>query len=900
VSWFARLRNVFRSNAVSDEIDRELAFHLAERIDDLVASGMQPEAARREARRRFGGYALQKENTRDRDLLVWLETLVADFRYGLRGLRRSPVFFVTAVLTLGVGIGANTAVFTLLHGLLLRSLPVPDPQELARIDLVRSSDSRTIPAIRYQILRELQERQRSFVELSAWRDWSVTITEADGTLRRHTAGFVSGNSFEVLGLRARLGRLIGPTDDVSGGPADGWPAVLSDSYWRDRFGSDPGVIGSTIEISGSVVTVVGVAPPAFHGVWSGYKPELYLPLRCLSVVIGRDVFDSATSSMPVAAIGRLKPGVSLGAANAELAVHQDWLLRDFRAAGSTEREPAKLIVESARSGLPTVFGRAYSAPLYLMQGLVAIVLLLCCVNVSGLMLSKLHQRRHEFAVRTAVGAARTRLVRQYLTESFVIALAGAALGAVLAWYGSTLLLQFFRDPNMGIWMSVQPDQTVFLVTAALAVSTTLFFGILPALKAGRANPATLLKSRTAAERQLAGRSFVAIQVALSLVLVVLAALLSQSLVQLRGERTGFEVDRVTIQTPPFHVLPQKGEAKLDLYQRMVDRIAQSPDIRSAAVTWYTPMTGLQSTASFHALADGPAPAEEVTLAFNSVGPGYFRTMATAILAGREFEPRERQRDVCVLNQAAANVLFPRQAAIGRYVRTLTDLTTPRGATLKVSPAPTTCRVVGVAEDAKFASLRDPPPKTVYFPVSADLADGNLVFLMNAATKAAAMAAYRDALQVLAPTIPLVLFATLREQMDASLGSQRAITLLSTFFGGVALFLSAIGLYGMLSSSVTQRTGEIGIRVALGASRAIILRMIFADALRLAAIGVLVGTLGLFFAVRSIAPMLYGVSSFDPMTLAVTGVLLTLVVLIASFRPARRAASVDPMRAMRAD
>ncbi|MPY88948.1 MAG: FtsX-like permease family protein [Luteitalea sp.] len=908
MSWFARLRNVFRADKVSDEIDREMAFHLAERADDLVDAGVPPDEARREARRRFGSYVLQKENTRDRDILVWLETLFVDFRYGLRGLRRNPVFGLTTVLTLAIGIGANTAVFTLLYGLLLRSLPVAAPQELARIGLVNITDpyAGSASLIPYRMLQQLRQQQRSFVDISAWSTpGNVHVEDQDGTLRKHVTGLVSGNSFALLGLRPRLGRLITPSDDVPGGPAVGWPVVLSDSFWRDRFGGDPGIIGAPLKVSGTVVTIVGVTPASFHGVWPGVEPKLYLPMQFLTVLFADlDDLNSPRSSVWCAAIGRLKPGVSFAEANAEVVTSQPRLLRDFSPPDFTRDHPlfreAKLTVESARTGLPTFFGRAYSAPLSLMQGLVALVLLLCCVNVSGLMMSKLHERQHELAVRTAMGAARVRLIRQCLTESFVMALAGAALGAAAAWYGSGLLLQFFRDPMMGTWMSVQPDHAVFLVTAALAVCTTLFFGILPAWRASRGNPAALLKSRTAAERQMAGRGFVAVQVALSLVLVALATLLSQSLIRLRGEDTGFDVHHVTIQTPSFHLLPLKGAAKLDLYQRMVDRIARSPRIRSAAVTWYTPLTGFQSTGRFEALGDEPASPDEATLAYNMVGPGYFRTMATAILAGREFEAHERRRDVCVLNEAAANFLFRGQAALGRYVRSGGRVGLERNRDARSFAAPITCRVVGIAEDAKFASPHEPPPRTIYFPLAADLDDGNLVFLMNAPTKADAVAAYTDALQEIVPTIPLSLFVTLQEQMDASLGSQRAITLVSTCFAAVALLLSAIGLYGMLSSSVTQRTGEIGVRAALGASRGTIVRMILSDALRLVGIGALLGMVALFFAVHAIEHMLYGVSEFDLTTLVATGALLTVVVITASFWPARRAASIDPMRAMRAD
>jgi predicted permease len=500
-------------------------------------------------------------------------------------------------------------------------------------------------------------------------------------------------------------------------------------------------------------------------------------------------------------------------------------------------------------------------------------------------------------VRSAIGAGRTRLMRQYLTESFVIALAGASLGAAAAWYGSPWLGQFFRDPMMFDALDLRPDRTVFFVTAGLAVLTTLFVGILPAWKAGRSSPGSLLKSRGAAQRQIAGRALVALQVALSLVLVVLATLLSTSLLRLTGEPTGFSLDRVTIQTPPLHLRQERREAKLDLYQRMVERINRAPGMTSAAVTWYTPMTGDQATARFQ--ADGAS--DDVTLAFNSVGAGYFRTMQTAILSGREFEPRERARDVCVVNESAAARLFPNQPAIGRYVRSREELgAAVRSGIRPQASSPTTCRIVGVAADAKFASARESPPRTIYFPITADIVDTNLVFLLNAPTKATAVKGYHEALREILPTTPLVLFATMREQLNAMLGSQRAITMLSMLFAVVALLLSAIGLYGMLSANVSQRTGEIGIRMALGASRGTILKTVFSDAFRLVAIGAALGSSGLFFTTRAIENMLYGVSAFDPTTIAIACALLALVVIVASMTPAQRAASVDPMQAMRTE
>ncbi|MGA8595998.1 MAG: ABC transporter permease [Bryobacteraceae bacterium] len=895
--FWQRIRH-FRSDA---DLEDELRVHLEMQAEDHAEAGMPLTEARRRARLQLGREKTIVEKIRDQEFITMIESWYRDFSLGFRNLRKNPVFCLTAILTLAFGIGANTAIFALLYGLLLRSLPVKDPQQLAHIGIIsgasKFNDAESMP---YRMLEQLRREQHSFNELSAWLWTEVTMQDSDGTRRVYRGGLVGGNAFPLLGMKPYLGRLISPGDDVRGGPAEGWPVVLSYGFWNDRFGRDPRIIGKVINVSNIPVTVIGIVPPDFRGVWQGDAVKLYLPLQFANALEGKDVVNTPDSLFTCSAIGRLKPAVTIHEARAEIAVYQRELLHRFIPPQYRHRpyfEKASLRVESARTGLPTYFGHVYSEPLSLMQELVAIVLLLCCVNVGGLMMSKVHERQREFAVRTAIGAARWRLIRQYLMESFVIALAGAALGAVAAWYGSPALLHFFRDPMMGEPLSVQPDSMVFWVTALCAVGTTLLFGALPAWKAGRSDPGALLKSRTAAggRRQIAGRAFVPIQVALSLVLVMLATLLSQSLIRLQTERTGFDLDHVTIQTARFNLLPQKGDAKLDLYQRMVDRMEQMSGIRSAAVTWYTPMTGFQSTARFEALTSGPNPPEDSHMAYNAVGPGYFRTMDTRILDGREFEKNERHFNVCVLNQSAANYLFPRQRAIGRYVRgdDLKDL--------NVS-APVSCRVIGIAEDAKFASLREPPPRTIYFPVPASALEKifNLVFLINSSTKAEAIAGYRKALSEIAPSVPIVIFVTLKEQMDAALGSQRLITMLSNFFAGLALFLSALGLYGLLASSVAQRTGEIGIRIALGAQRRNVLRMILSEAFGLLGVGLLLGAAVLFFAIRFVQNMLFGVSAFDPITLAATLALLITVTLLASLPPALRAASVDPVQALRAE
>jgi predicted permease len=805
------------------------------------------------------------------------------------------------VLTLALGIGANTAIFTLLYGLVLRSLPTPDAFHLVKIGIPSAAEpdsEENNSFMPYRMLQGLREQQSSFRDLSTWYGDDVLIKDKDGAVQGYMAVMVSGNAFELLGVQPYRGRLIAPYDDVRGGPGGGWPVVLSYGFWSDFYGRAADIVGKQIKVSDVSVTVVGITSPDFHGVWPGIEPKMYLPFQFASVLAKKDVMNDPDSAFGSSVIGRLKPGVSLAQANAEVAHLQKSLFERFIPAKFQHDpyvEKAYLKVSSARSGLPTYVSRTYAKPLYLMQGLVGAVLLLCCVNIGGLMLSRVAARQREFAVRTAVGASSIRLVRQYLTESFVIAVAGSGLGAIAAWYGSNFLLHFFRDPMMFESMSVHPDKAIFWMTALFAVMTTLISGTVPAWRAAHTDPGLLLKARNTlgGRRQIAGRMFVPIQVAMSLVLVVLAVLLSQSVIKLRSENTGFDLDHVTIQTSPLYILNQKGDAKLNLYQRIVDRLMEMPAVDAAAATSQTPMTGEKIVGDFQAVADGPNPPEDTKLAYNDVGPGYFQAMKTRIVAGREFEKNERQLNVCILNQSAAAFFFPHEQALGRYMRSKDA---------KEFPDPVACRVIGLAEDAKFSDIREGPPRTIYLPLSTPRIDnlGNLVFLIHSRTKAQAIAAFRNTIAEVAPTVPLVIFVTLREQMDAALGSQELITLLANFFGVLALLLSALGLYGLLSAGLAQRTSELGVRMALGATRGMVLRMVLREAFGLLALGLLLGAIVLLLTTRFISAMLYGVSAYDPSMLAGVAGTLVIVTILAAMVPALRAATTDPIEALRAE
>jgi len=897
MNWF---KQFFSRRRLYRDLDEEIASHLEQRTDELVAAGMSRKEASVAAKREFGNVTLIRETVRETWGWRRLEDLLGDLHFGLRILRKSPILTLVAILTLALGIGANTAIFTLLYGLVLRSLPAHNAGQLVNVGIASTANPDDMGGsyIPYRMMDALSKERSSFEELSAWSGEEVLIRDREGAMQGYLAELVSGNAFSVLGLQPYRGRLITPYDDVRGGPDGGWPVVLSYGFWKDFYGGDEDVIGKQITLSDIPVTVVGIVPPDFQGVWPGENSKMYLPLQFASAMEKKDVLEGPDAFFGVATIGRLKPGVAITQAKSEMTLAQENLFQRFipeRFRHDPFFDQAYLTVSSARTGLPNYLTHTYRKPLYLMQGLVVIVLLVCCINIGGLMTARVAARQQEFAVRTALGASSQRLVGQSLTESFVIALAGSALGAAGAWYGSGVLLRFFRDPMMGEPISVHPDKTVFWITAVFAVLVALLCGTLPAWRATRTDPGTLLKTRTnvGGRRQIAGRTLVPVQVALSLVLVVLASLLSQSVIKLRSEQTGFDLDHVTIQTSPLYLLNLKGEAKLNMYQRIVDRLREMPAIDSAAATSQTPMTGVKITGDFQAVSEGSDPPEDTQMAYNDVGPGYFRTMKTRILAGREFERGDRQLSVCILNQSAAEFFFPHQQAIGRYVRNRVnnDFQESVG-----------CQVIGLAEDAKFYDVRQGPPRTIYLPLSKERIDnlGNLVFLIHSPNKAQAVAAFRKTISEIAPAIPLVIFVTLREQMDAALGSQELITLLANFFGLLVLLLSALGLYGLLSAGVTQRKGEIGVRVALGATRGNVLRMILTEALQLLSWGLLLGGFGLFFTNRFVVAMLHGVSAYDPFTLVAVAIALVIVTILAALVPALRAASVDPIETLRAE
>lgn len=872
---------------------------------------------------------------RGRNVFFWLDTIVIDVRYALRHLRRHPFFSLTAILTLALGIGANTASFSLLHGIRWRVLSVTAPHDLVTIGFSRTDDDAPSPfsTSTYSIVQHLRTQSHLFVDASAWYHETTTVVDPDGTTRARHIALVSGNGFEILGLRAHHGRLLTPADDTPDGPDGEWPVVLGYTFWREQFAADPRIVGSTITVQGTTARIVGVAPRRFPGPWTGIDPVVYLPFRFAGVLRKLD-FDSGVRKFLFLAdsLARVRPGVTRARLEAEKDPLKDWIFTRLPTAEVRERffRRINVSIEPAATGLPTEF-RLYDVVLFALQFLTGLALLLCCLIVSGLMHSRLDHRRHELTLRAIAGATRLRLAQQLLIEAFVIALAAAAVGSLVAWYGSRLLVRFFLDGwrrgQLVTWydstMALEPDGTVFLAAAGTAVVVTLLIGIRPAWRASRSTALARLRgprrqlvrgtvrrlarwpvgdfvrrlSARLAKRRIVAHAFVASLLGLALVLIVIATLMVRSLLLFRTQDFGFDPGRVAYQSAPYTLLAEKGHAKLDAYQRLIDRLTHAPGVTAAAFTSEVPMLGRSSGEWSGPIGDNPATGDTTTLAEATVGSGYFRTMGMTLIAGREFTPDERTPHVCILNQRAASFLFPNHAAVGRDLATSDKRFADHRISSTTTGAAYTCRVVGVVNDARDVSLHDPLSTTIYYPVTPETYPGaeyNLVLLINATSKATAIAAFRDAQRQVAPALPITPFTTLREQVDTTMESEQAMTWLATFGGAVSLPLAAIGLHSLLSSRVTRRTREIGIRVTMGGSRRAITRLVIVDALRLVAIGLLLGDIALAVLAQSIQPLLYRISIVDAPTWLVTMALFALAVSAASVWPIRRALAISEL------
>ena len=902
--WRSRCVALFGTKKLDQELDEELLEHIDLATDENMQRGMSPQEARRVALLKFGGVAQVRESYRLQRGLPFVHALGQDIRFAWRQIFHAPGFAVIAILTLAMGIGANTAVFTLTHALLLSTLPVRDPGELVRltIDLGAVENDDHDAPLSLPMIEGIQRQSRTVHDVFGWCLYDFPFKDGNVNGGIHGA-VVSGNAFEALGVHPAAGRLLTPADDQPGGGPDGLAAVISYRTWISRYQADSSVIGRQVVVTDHPATIVGVAPEGFEGVVAAEHPDIYLPLEFVAVLYGEPAKRDG-GSLWLLAFARLNPGVGRTQASAEM--HTLFpAIRDAAVPPAMRNMPAvqksRLEVKPARTGWSKLRA-TYTQPLLLLQMMVGTVLLICCANLSGLFLARASARRQEFAIRGALGAGRLRLMSQLLVECLMLALPGALLGVGLAWAAGPSILHMLGNAEAEGAISMRPNPTVLCVTVACAVFCALLFGMAPAWTASHTSVEQALRSSNS--RTTAGGSglrnfFVPFQVALSLALVVVAALLGTTVTRLLTENSGYRTDDVVFALTDFLRVPQKGNALVALYRRMAERMEERPGVEQVSVSAISPFLGWRWSDEFVA-ADNTQHVAPVEGMENIITAHYFAALGIPIVTGRDLNNGDADRNSCVVSQAAARLYFPHSSALGKTLRSV--IHRPR------TGEPDTFhdyQIVGIAQDTKYNSLRESPPPIVYLPLSGGEngqtnGGSTLFFVIHARNVAAANSAYLATLHEMAstsPEIPPIVFSQLFRD---SIAKERLLSVLSGFFALLGLLLSGVGIYGLVAWNVTRRTTEIGVRMALGATRTRVFLLVVRQVAALLAVGVVCGGLAALFAARSIRSFLFEVQPGNPWVFVLSALTLVVFGLLAATLPARRAISIDPMQALRTE
>lgn len=898
MAWYHRILNILRSDRVSRDIRRELEFHLAESADDLVAAGMPEAEARWAARRRLGNLAAQLEATRRADIADWVQSVAQDARYALRSLIRSPAFAVVTIASLGLGIGANTTIFTLLDAVVLRPLAVDRPSELAYVATQAPDakpDGRDANAyFTNPLWEQVRDRQDAFSTITAFGATSFDLTEG-GESRRVPGAYVSGDYFRTFGVIPAAGRLLTPADDVRG---CGGVAVLGYRFWEREFGAAPSVVGRVIRLNGFPFEIAGIAEASFRGADVGREPDVYLPICAQAVVRGSGSNLDARGAWWLRVVGRYAPGVDIAQARARMAaiaraaleatIPPSWPVEEYTSRTFT--------VVPAERGFSNVRDRYGTALLALMVG-VALILVIACANVANLLLSRAQARQRELAIRQAIGAAQGRLLRQLVTESMVMALAGAAVGLVVARGGTQALVALIATPEPGGALSLDLSLNARLLgfTALVATATVLLCGLYPAWRATRVSAQSAMRAQARGvieghRRFRLGKSLVVAQVALSLVLVVTAGFLVGTLATLSRLDPGFEPEGVLLASVELRRADAASEKLGGLHQQILNRLRSMPGVVSASSSDLTPLGG--ATWNDEIIIDGFTPTSftDAVTWFNEVSEGYFATMGTRLLGGRDFAITDvpGSEKVAIVNDAWARRFFGNESPLGRQFRLRAG---------QELSAPYT--IVGLVANSRYRSLRETAEPIAYLPSSQNPAPvpQRMVEIRVQGSASSAIPAVRQALRDIDPGIS-VNFTSLSGQVAASLQRERMLAILSAVFGSVALGLAILGLYGVMSYSVSRRRQELGVRIALGAVRGRVIRLVLGEVGMVVTIGIVIGVIGARIATTYVAPFLYGAQPTDARVYAGAVVALAAVAFVAGFIPAWRAAGVDPIEALR--
>jgi putative ABC transport system permease protein len=877
---------MLRRERLDQELDEELRSHLEMRTADNLAAGMSPEEARHEAQKRFGNTTLLKEHTREVDIVGWLDEAARDFRHALRMLQRSPGFTAVAVLTLALGIGANTAIFSVIDSVLLRPLPYHEPENLVMVWESNSQHPNPHNTVSPPNFLDWQSRNTVFSSMAYIFDGSDNLT-GNGDPQEVVVQDVSTNFFSLLGVNPLLGPGFTPEN---GQPGHDNVLILSYGLWKERFAGDPAIVGKSILLNGHPQTVVGVAPQNFQwfikdGSFTGAKPQMWSPF-----VFPQSFHDHKQIGRFLTVVARLTPSATHSQAQTQMNAIASQLEQeypDFDGHWGVNVVPLRQQISGdLRPALLVLFGA------------VALVLLIACANVSSLLLARAASREREMAIRTAIGASRWRIARQLLMESLLLALIGGGIGVMLSVWGSNALLAA-SPRNLLDLSSVSMDFRVLTFAVAATLFAGLLFGFLPSYISAHSRISETLKeggrgSSSANRRAFARNAFVVAQLGLALVLLTGSGLLIRSFVRLIGVDPGFDTGhlltfKISLPRSKYGTDP----LRLALFQQLLSKISAVPGVRSASMESFPPLAGLGAATAVHLLSQPSRSLSDLPVAnVRVVGPDYFGTMNIPLRAGRLFNPQElaQEKHAAIINQAFADKYLHGVNPLGQkaaiYIKSLTES--------ELQPS----EIIGVVGDVHQIGLDTAPDPTVYWPHPELVMSGMTILVRTTNEPLAFVSAARAELQQLDPELPLAGVATMDQLLADSLSRSRFTMLLLGIFAAVALVLAAVGIYGLIAYSVTQRTQELGIRIALGAQRRDVLRLVLAQGARLTLLGVAIGVLAARAFSRLLSTFLFGVSATDPLTFAGVASLLACVSLLACFIPARRATHVDPIVALR--
>ena len=873
-----RISAWFGMRGVKEDFEQELEEHLKLLVEENMRRGMTSEEAQRAARVRLGGMTQLQETNRELHAWTAAETLFQDVRYALRMLRKNPGLALVCVLTLGLGIGASTAIFSVVNGVLLRPLPYPNHERLVRIGETHPTNGCGLCGVfgnvTYANFNDLERAAASVENISAFREWSFNLT-GDGEPEQVPGALVSGNFFAAFGSKPVLGRLITPEDDVPG--ADNHVAVLSYALWQRRFGADSGIVGKTLRINAEDFRVLGVTPRGFV---YPEKSEIWSPL------VPHGQFHENRRAHLLTIVADVRAGQQLGKAQAEIAAIGERIEKQNKA-----DDPDMAF---ATASLKKTIVAPVQPALVVLMFAVGLLLAMACANLANLLLARGATREKEFSLRTALGAGRTRLVRQLLTESFVVALLGAALGlGIAAWSLQFIAALASRDlPRFG---EIAVDWRVLGFTLLISCLSALLFGLAPAVSSARTDLNTSLKEATAnplgRSSRGASRALIVPQFALAVVLLVGAGLLANSFVRLLRVNPGFNPNGVLaaqLFLSPIEY-PERDVRAALMLQQVLERVRAVPGVRSAGLVTALPITGGASTDFVIEGRPLPPANDEPSADIRSVDSVYFRTMGIPLLAGREFTEADNAtaNRVMVINQTMARQYWPNhQSPVGQHV------------TMKDWGPALTGEIVGVVGDVKTNGLDEAVGPMIYWPYFQFPIIFNTIVVRGDGDPMRLVPAVKSAIWSVNKNQPISQVETLEQVLSESLAQRRLYMILLGVFAGAALLLAGVGIYGMVSYSVSRRTREMGIRMAIGAERGDVLRMVLRQGARVAVLGIAVGIALAAGLTRLMTSLLFGVSATDPLTFLAVAGLLTLVALGASFLPARRATRVDPMTALR--